>query len=335
MPFGPRPTWLTPFSQALGAILALALASTPCVSAQWRTTQDAEFCVAGTGVRSLNIAVCGRALGRGDLSDPDRASVLIARGKAYRDAGQLAAALADFDAALTHNPYSASALYERALALDGSGHYEQALEDFGRTLALSPRFAAAYKNRGVAHFYAGNLTCAHFDLDTAAALARHDAEIYAFRGYLHYLAGRHQDAVDDFRRVHALGLPYPYLPLWRYLTRIGNGDPARALLLAARRDLLPGEWPEPLLEAYLGERDPATLIAALEDDDRAPGNRRLGASHYYLAVLERLNGKQKQALLHLRQTLALAEPRSPERVLAEHALTPATARRSSKQPGGC
>ena len=309
------------FTGALASTFCAALVMAPFASAQWRTAQDAEICITGTGERSLDIAVCGRALRRTGLSELDRASVLTARGKAYRGSGELAAALTDFDAALMLNPVSANTFNQRALVLEESGHHRRALEDFGSALALSPRFAAAYKNRALAQFFAGNLAGAGVDLDAALALASDDAESYVFRGFLHYLAGRYRDAADDFQRVHALKLPYPYLPLWRYLAGAGSGDGARGELAEARAALSPGEWPQPLLDVYLGELYPERLIAALEDADHSPGRqRRLAASHYYLAALERLNGRRGRALPHLAKTMALSEGRMPERVLAEQEL---------------
>ena len=306
---------------AFACMLCVALATAPFASAQWRTSRDAEICIAGTGARSLDIAVCGRALGRTELSTLDRASVLTARGKAYRSSGALAAALTDFDAALNLNPVSANTFNQRALALEESGHHARALADFHSALKLSPRFAAAYKNRGLAQFFAGNLASAGVDLDAALALAGDDAESYAFRGVVGYLAGRHREAAEDFQRAHALNLPYPYLPLWRYLAGAGIGDGARGALVEARAALLPGEWPQPLLDVYLGELDPKTLIAGLEDAGHSPGGRRrLAASHYYLAALERLNGQQDRELYHLAKAMALSERRTLERVSARHEL---------------
>jgi lipoprotein NlpI len=334
-----RPSnWLGASTAALTWVLCLALALVPVLPAraQWRASEDAEVCVTGTGVRSLDVAVCGRALGREDLSDLDRASVLTARGKAYRDSGQPALALMDFDAALALNPYSASALYERALTLEASGNHERALEDFRHAIALSPRFAPALKNRGVAHFYAGNLECARADLDAALVLARNDGEIHAFRGFLHYLAGRFQDAAEDFHRVHSLGLPYTYLPLWHYLAGSETAATGRTALAAEHAALLPGEWPRPLLEAYLGLVSPETLIATLGDDRGSPGlRRRLAETHYYLAALERLNGRREPALGHLAKTLALSERAVPERVMAEHQLAAVGGKPSSSREADC
>jgi lipoprotein NlpI len=136
-------------------MLCLTLVTAPFAPAQWRTSQDAEICITGTGQRSLDIPVCTRALRGEGLSALDRASVHTARGKALRGAGKLAAAIADFDAAVELNPDSADAFHERAVTRDVSGDYREALNDFRRALALSPRFAAAYRSRGLAHFYAG------------------------------------------------------------------------------------------------------------------------------------------------------------------------------------
>ncbi len=310
---------------AFACMLCVALATAPFASAQWRTSRDAEICIAGTGARSLDIAVCGRALGRTELSTLDRASVLTARGKAYRSSGALAAALSDFDAALKLNPVSANTFNQRALALEESGHHARALADFHSALTLSPRFAAAYKNRGLAQLFSGTLASAGVNLDAALALAGDDAESYVFRGVVGYLVGRHREAAEDFQRAHALNLPYPYLPLWRYLAGAGIGagigDGARGALVEARAALLPGEWPQPLLDVYLGELDPKTLIAGLEDHGHSPGGRRrLAASHYYLAALERLNGQQDRELSHLAKTMALSERRPLERVSARHEL---------------
>lgn len=317
-------------------ILFAALAAAPFASAQWRTSQDAEICVTGTGVRSLDIAVCSRALGREELSELDRASVLTARGRAYRDSDKLPAALADFDTALTLNPYSANAFHERALTVEAGGDHAQALEDFGRALALSPRFAAAYKNRGIAHFYAADFACARADLESAAMLAANDAEIPAFLGFVDYLAGRYTDAAADFRRVRALGLPYPYLPIWIYLNEARSGMPDSSVLLEAGANLVPGEWPRPLLEVYLGVRDSDSLMAILEGvSDPQEGVRRLAEWHFYLAALELLYDRREQAVPHLEMTLAVSDHGVPERVLAEHELTAAEAVPQLRSTGDC
>jgi lipoprotein NlpI len=293
----------------------------PPAMAQWHSDRDAEICVTGAGVRSLDIAVCGRALARDDLSETDRASVHIARGKALRDEGQLSAAIADFDAALAHNVHSASAYYERALALDLGGHYETAVESFRLALELSPRFGSAYRDRAIAHFYAGRKVLARADLNAAAALSRYDANIFVFRGFLDYMDGLYREAAGNFERARELGLPYPYLPFWSYLSRARSGLPADGALVVASAGLLPGEWPGPLLAVYRGERDGADLIAALETNGPPSDHRRrLAESHFYLAALDRLHGRSNMAREHLGSVMAIAAHRMPERVLAESAL---------------
>lgn len=318
----PRPDGAKAFAVGLTRTLGITMLLVSSAPAQWRTSQDPEVCVTGTGVTSLDVAVCSRALARQDMSDLNRASVLTARGRAYRDSGRPAEAIADFDAALAINAYSASAFHERARALEDVGDHRRALEDYGHALALSPHFAAAYKNRGVAHFFLENLDCARIDLAAAAALTPDDPEIHAFRGFVHYLLGQRAEAAEDFRQVALLRLPYPYLPLWRHIVGDGSGAPRRGVLVEAREALLPGEWPLPLLKVYLGELDAETLIATIAADIRFPDSRRrLAASHYYVAALERLNDRPVKARRHLTQSIALSERRMPERVLAKHELT--------------
>ena len=309
----------------------MLIAASAGAPGQWRAERDAEICVGGTGVTSLDIAVCGRALARDDLSDLDRASVRVARGRALRAAGRLAAALADFDAALAHNPYSATAHHERARTLDGAGRYQEALADFAGALALSPRFGAAWRDRGIAHFYAEYPACARADLDAAAALIPYDADVFAYRGFIGYLDGRYGEAVDDFARVEALGLPYPYLPLWSFLARARMGLPAREVLVAARDDVAPGAWPQALIALYLGEAEADGIVVTLEDDASPQGRRRLAEAHFYVAALAGLRRRVHAERAHLERVLAVAEPRMPERVMAGDTLGP----RKSLPPGGC
>lgn len=303
----------------------------PLTVAQWRADQDAEVCITGTGVSSLDIAVCGRALAGGDLSELDRASVHVARGKALRDSGKPSRAIADFDAAANHNPYSATAFHERALTLDRSGQFEQALHDFDRAIELSPRFGHAYRNRGIALFYAGFPTCARADLDAAAAISRDDGDVYAFRGFINYMDGRYAEAAKDFDRVEALGLPYPYLPLWSYLSRARSGLRAEDVLVDAEAGLMPGEWPGPLLAVYRRERDGDDLTATFEiEDPSADRRRRLAEAHLYLALLDQADGHGREAGRHFENAAALAAYRTPERVLAEAALA-----RGPGESGSC
>ncbi len=324
----------------LGVALAsagfLLVVSIPFALAQWRTAQDAEICVFGTGVRSLDIAVCGRALRRNDLSHLDRSSVLTARGRAYRDSGRSAAALADLDAALALNPHSANALHERALTFAELDRYERALQDFARSVALSPRFAAAYKSRGVVHFFAGDLHCAGVDLDVAARLERYDAEIHVFRGFVRFLAGRYRDAGEDFNRAAELGLAYSYLPLWIYLSDTSADERGTRVLVEVRERLLPGEWPRLLLDVYLGELAPEALIGALESADGSPANRRrLAESHYYLGAMARHDHRPERARAHLERALTLADRGLPERALATFELASTADRTSTARPRDC
>jgi lipoprotein NlpI len=109
-----------------------------------------------------------------------------------------------------------------------------------------------------------------------------------------------------------------------------TGD-ASAVLAEARAELLPDEWPHALVQVYLGELDPETLIDALEKDQGLPSaRRRLAASHFYLGALARLGGREQRALSHLSDAVALSERRMPERVLAEQELAAGEGQRSAR-----
>jgi len=131
----------------------------PPATAQWRSDRDAEICVTGAGARDLDIAVCGRALARDDLSELDRASAHIARGKALRDEGRLSAALSRYDANISTF---------RGFLDYMDGRYRDAAADFERVLLAESHFYLAALDR-----LHGRSNKEREHLDSVMAIAAH------------------------------------------------------------------------------------------------------------------------------------------------------------------
>ena len=300
------------------AVLAISLA--PGARAQWRVENDAEVCVTGTANTSLDIAVCSRALGSPATQGVTRASLLTARARAFLKTGHAEQAIADLDAALALNPLSADAHHQRALARGRLGEHHRAMEDFQRAIFLSPRFSAAFRDRGIARFRVADFDCAGVDFDAAIALHENDAVSHAFRGLVGYVNGRFAAAAGDFRRAEDLGLAWRYLGLWRYLTGIRAHLPARGGLEDHYADLLPSEWPRPLVATYLEHASIDSALVAAETTHPQLRRRRVSETHYYLAALELVRGHEARASSRLRKVVESADPLMPERVLAEQEL---------------
>ncbi|MDO9127497.1 MAG: tetratricopeptide repeat protein, partial [Parvibaculum sp.] len=111
---------------------------------------DNNLCYAQfvTGDNKAAIGYCTKAIDSGELSEPDLIAALINRGVAYKNTGDLEAAVADYTAALRIAPRDSLIYRNRANARREMGDYDAALADIGRAIELDPESAAAWYVRG-------------------------------------------------------------------------------------------------------------------------------------------------------------------------------------------
>lgn len=175
-----------------------------------------------------------------------RAKVLIARGLSRQAAGNHAAALADFDAAIRYMPQWGASYYHRAvtqyalkkplaaiadckLAL-GAGHdnaalhdllgqahayvgqYQVAITEFTAAYKLSPEWGEVLSRRAQCYRSIGNASLAILDLTNALLLPgfKNDPDFLMQRGVAQYDNDDYDTAISDFRS--ALAAP-PKTPL--------------------------------------------------------------------------------------------------------------------------
>ncbi|MGH8640497.1 MAG: tetratricopeptide repeat protein [Burkholderiales bacterium] len=86
----------------------------------------------------------------GPGNNPALALAFYIRGKDLADAGDLDAAISDYNAALTINPMFAAAMADRGVAWARKGDYDRAIADYDAALRIIPRDAKTKKNRAVA-----------------------------------------------------------------------------------------------------------------------------------------------------------------------------------------
>ncbi len=126
------------------------------------------------------------------------------RGEAHAEAGDLQAALADYDWAIRLLPGYAEAYRNRGLVLGRKGDYQGAIADYRRALDLRPDDAEVLMARAVACDRLGRFTSAMSDYSRAIALAPKLYQAYNNRALLYVRQGRLELALSDFSQAIAL-----------------------------------------------------------------------------------------------------------------------------------
>ncbi len=163
------------FLKAAGAVLlAGALAAPGTAAVTILGTGFGRACYEAAEFRRetrAGLEICTRALNEEALSRRDRAATLVNRGILHMRARDLAAALADYDAAARTDPTLGEVHVNRGIALlHMGGRDREAVEALTRGLALNPsRPEVAYYSRAVAHELLGNLRAAYEDYQAAAS----------------------------------------------------------------------------------------------------------------------------------------------------------------------
>src|SRR5262245_22656786 len=125
------------------AMLMTVLASTAPAAAQTETASSSDclgISVDTERAPQLNaaISVCTRVLGRNDLSPKTQAELLVHRGVAYRNVGDLSKSLADLGAAQGLTPGDPQVSRMLAWTYREMGRPAEAEEEYGRALKLEP-----------------------------------------------------------------------------------------------------------------------------------------------------------------------------------------------------
>lgn len=162
------------------AATAALIASMPAhansvISAGLKPVQE---CAIAAGKQNLTgrqlakaMAACNAAL-NSDLSQTAVAGTLVNRGLLKAAAHDDTAAMADFDAGLSHDANLSAGYMSRGAALLRASRFDAARADFDRAIALSATdLHVAYFNRGEAEEASGDTVAAYHDYRRAQELA--------------------------------------------------------------------------------------------------------------------------------------------------------------------
>ena len=152
-------------------------------------------------------------------------------GRAYREKGELANALAAYDKAVNIAPQDAALLLERALTNIMLRRYEQAVDDCTASLAAKTS-STAYALRGFARLKAGSLDRALEDSTNALTLEPKEVMALLTRANINLLRGKTRDAVNDSRKALKLnpGQSWAYVTYGSALTMDGRKDEGLKML---------------------------------------------------------------------------------------------------------
>jgi lipoprotein NlpI len=224
---------------------------------------------------------------------PDLDQFYAYRGDILYDQEKYAEAIADYSKAVELNPGYSTAYNLRGLSYHSLGDDDKALADYGQAIEHNSQFARAYDNRGRLYLERGDLDKAADDLTAAIGIAPRFADALFDRGRTRFHQASYLQASDDLGAAFGLLPKNAYVMLWAYLARDRAGQPAREPLAGDAATLDRGEWPWPIVAAYLGQTDQAAVLAA----SRGNTDQQCEADFYFGAKTEATDPTVARALL--------------------------------------
>jgi hypothetical protein len=131
------------------------------------------------------------------MADAGAAAARLRQGLEHSSHGRWDSALADYDAALVHDPASAAAHFHRGVALISLDRPSEALASLDETLALHDDWRA-HHFRGLALKGKGDFAAAIAAFDASLALAPGSAEVRLARGLTRLAVGRFAEGWPDY-----------------------------------------------------------------------------------------------------------------------------------------
>lgn len=230
--------------------------------------------------------------------EPKNAGFYLERGAAHSILGQEDSALADFNQALSLNHDNAGTLWrmiasvhlrsgkldrsveayteairlqpkqprllvERAAALNALGQFDRALADYRQAIELQPDDAELYFVLGDAYKSKNDYERAIGEYGRAIERDAGYANAYGHRGLVRFYTGDFAKSVDDLKRFGD-AKPNAHSALLLYLARarIGKANEAKAELARSAPKFKPDEWPQPIVDLYLGKKSVAATEGA-------------------------------------------------------------------------
>jgi lipoprotein NlpI len=237
-------------------------------------------------------------LGEAIRLDPLREELFVARGVLWDRQHDPVHSIADYDEAIRLNPRFAPAYNNRCNTWMIKEAYDQARADCSEAIRLDPELAQAHFNRGVLFEIADDNAKARGEFDQAIRLDARFAPAYKSRAALSFYDGQFDAAQADLSRAAGMLHSDPYVAIWLYLAqaRAGRGEAAAHELAQARPEGGDAAWPSPVIDLYLGRRDPGSVFKAAQQGDAGTQRDQQCEAAFYVGQWNLLQGNRNQAL---------------------------------------
>jgi tetratricopeptide (TPR) repeat protein len=161
--------------------------------------EDLASCTAAKGRDSAN--ACTRVMDSGRLPRNQFYIGYFNRGSGYRQAGDLDAALTDFNRVIALNADFARAYHARGLVRDEQDAPDKALEDFDRAIKIDDKDWGTYYSRAVLRRARQDFDGAMADIEKAAALKPKHAHVRLLHALLKADKSDYAAARDEVNKV--------------------------------------------------------------------------------------------------------------------------------------
>jgi tetratricopeptide (TPR) repeat protein len=172
----------------------------------------------------VRIEACGILINSGQESQTDLASAHYARGSGFRQKGQFARALEEFNAAISANPLLIDAYGDRGITLTILGRFSEAIPDYTRVIETYPRLAYAYFNRGLCYELLGLDDLALEDISASVEIEPQAEFRYERRGTIYFRKKEFDRALADYEQALVINPQYAPALFGRGTIRVKNGD---------------------------------------------------------------------------------------------------------------
>jgi tetratricopeptide (TPR) repeat protein len=277
------------------------LASLARLHPEWRACR-------GDNNTSLDqqIAGCDSVIASAAPGSDNMAVALFHRGDALLAKSDFDRAILDYGDAIHIRADFAEAFNNRGNAYDDKLQHDRAMQDYSEAIRLRPDFAEAFNNRGNAYAEEGEQARAIKDYDQAISINPKYQNALKNRGRSWFFKDEYDAATKDFAQALTLQPTDAYAVLWLFLARSRAGpvvqDDLRHDLRGDAASLDHSAWPWPLVAAYFGEQDTASVQTAARQADVRERADRLCDANFYLGEQAITAGDTTVALELLHQS---------------------------------
>ena len=272
--------------------------------------------------------------------NPNDPSAIRERAMALQDLGKHGQAMEAYNQALKLTPNEPRLHILKASLFMKQGEYPKADEQLGRAIALIPKDYIPLWWRARVRSLMGQPKQAMTDLQAAIKLSRGNLDLlmeradlmrklgefdlarqeYLFcaktapgnedlqfaRGLTEFMAGNFAQADEFFKAsINEKKGGKDHYALWHFVSQARSGKDARLDLQNVLAGLDKGTWPEPAFRYLLGKISAQEILAFAEMMKGEKGRNALADSHFFIAQQLLAQGKKDEALMHLKDCVAL------------------------------